>query len=77
MELTDMCDTKKPVLGISPIRFVNEERDRIDFNRAIEICQGIIRHCGEMEPWPLEYDEELEYISSGVWNRKIEGGDGS
>ncbi len=69
-------ENRKPILGISPIQFVDEERDRIDFNRALAICEGIARYCGEMEPWPTEWDEELEYIAGSVWKRKVEGGYG-
>ncbi len=62
---------EKPILGIRPVKFVDEDRDRIDYNRAIEISEAIIRYCGNMEPWPTEWDDEMEEIAENAHRRAL------
>jgi hypothetical protein len=65
---------EKPVLGISPLQFVDDARNRVDYNRVIEIAQGIIRHCADENQWPTEWDDELRYITNALWHRDEVGG---
>jgi hypothetical protein len=67
-------EKNKPPIGLSPLKLVDEERNRIDFCRAIEISQAIIRSCGDMAPWPVEWDEEMNYITNQLWKRTEVGG---
>ncbi len=53
---------------------IDEQRSRIDYNRAIEISLNIIEHCKNMEPWPPDYDDEIAEITEQLWKRKHEAG---
>ena len=64
----------QPVVGIKALEVIDEQRNRIDFLRAREICEGITRHCVEEKPWPPEWDDELNYITGQLWKRNVEGG---
>lgn len=65
---------EKPTIGLSPLKLVDEERNRIDYNRATEICDAIARSCADFTPWPTEWDEEMNYIVEQLWKRTEEGG---
>jgi hypothetical protein len=65
---------EKTILGLSPLNFVDEKRNRIDYNRAIEISHAIIRCCADEQPWPPEWDEEMNYITDSLWHRVDVGG---
>ena len=66
--------SKRPILGIKPLSLVDEERNRLDYNRAIEICDAIKRYCADEQPWPTEWDDEMGYITESLWHRTEEGG---
>jgi hypothetical protein len=65
---------EKPILGVQPLEHVDEQRNRVDYNRAIEISQAIIRFCADETPWPPEWDDEMSYITEALWHRTQEGG---
>jgi GrpB-like predicted nucleotidyltransferase (UPF0157 family) len=62
---------KRPV-GTRPSADVDEQRNRIDYNRAIEISEAIIRYCAEELPWPTEWDEEMAYIAECLGHRAVD-----
>ena len=62
----------KPPVGIQPSKDVDEQRNRIDYNRAMEICDAIKRYCAEEQPWPTEWDEEMAYIASCLCHRTVD-----
>lgn len=64
----------KPPIGISPLKFIDEVRGRINYNRAIEISEAIIKHCSEEKPWPPKWNDEMNYIVSQTWKLQEEGG---
>ncbi len=59
---------------IEPLDKVDERRNRIDYNRAIEISLAIIAHCRDEQLWPYEYNEEMNYITNQLGHRGDVGG---
>ncbi len=53
---------------------VDERRNRIDYNRAIEISLSIIAHCRDEQIWPIEHNEEMNYITEQLSQRVAVGG---